>query len=103
MRSMASGGAFHVAYLIRQAMDRGATVVEPNEQAQDEWVRHVHETAIDIWQFQNECTPSYFNGEGSEKRHFYAGEPYGPGWDAFEQLLQDWRDKGDLEGMLFLT
>jgi hypothetical protein len=27
------------------------------------------------------------------------GEPYGPGWDAFEALLADWRSTGELHGM----
>jgi hypothetical protein len=25
---------------------------------------------------------------------------YGPGWDAFQKLLFDWRNKGDLEGLV---
>ncbi|MDH5172327.1 MAG: hypothetical protein OEW92_07910, partial [Gammaproteobacteria bacterium] len=57
------------------------------------------------------CTPSYFNNEGEaqltssgvEKYRFYLGEAYGPGWDAFEKLLQDWRDKGDLAGLTLTT
>jgi hypothetical protein len=24
---------------------------------------------------------------------------YGPGWTAFQTLLEEWREKGDLEGM----
>jgi cation diffusion facilitator CzcD-associated flavoprotein CzcO len=90
---------YHIAYIIKQALQRGAAVVEPTADAQDGWVRHVRETHFDISQFQRECTPSYFNGEGSEKPRWYAGEPYGPGWDAFENLLQQWRDQGQLEGL----
>ena len=55
---------------------------------------------VDISQFQRECTPSYFNGEGAEKLRWYAGETYGPGWVAFQRLLQEWRDKGTLEGLV---
>jgi hypothetical protein len=25
---------------------------------------------------------------------------YGPGWDAFQKMLQDWRDQGDLKGLV---
>jgi hypothetical protein len=54
-----------------------------------------------------ECTPSYFNNEGqpdvdengNEKFRFYLGEVYGPGWDAFMTLLDDWRQQGDLDGL----
>ncbi|MFT3964698.1 MAG: NAD(P)/FAD-dependent oxidoreductase [Sphingobium sp.] len=89
----------HVAYIIAEAMRRGATVVEPTAEAEAAWVKHIRETAIDIWRFQAECTPSYFNGEGSDKKRFYAGEAYGPGWDAFMTLLTGWREAGDLAGL----
>ncbi len=89
---------YHIAYIIKEALARGATVVEPSQEAQDAWVRQIRETAVDISSFQRECTPSYFNGEGSQR--WYAGETYGPGWFAFERLLQDWRDEGDLGGLV---
>ena len=98
----------HIAYIIREALERGATSVEPSLEAQNQWLSHLGETAIDNSDFVRECTPSYFNNEGekqfdsdgNEKYRFYLGEPYGPGWGAFQQLLQDWRDKGDLDGLV---
>ncbi len=97
----------HIAYIVKTALERGAVAVEPSQAAQDEWVRHIRETAIDISDFQRECTPSYFNNEGeadvdsegNQKLRWYLGEGYGPGWPAFMQLLQDWRDQGDLAGL----
>jgi cyclohexanone monooxygenase len=95
---------YHIAYIIKEAMARGATRVEPTLAAQTGYVDHVRATAVDISSFQRECTPSYFNGEGdTTKPRFYAGEPYGPGWEAFETLLQDWRDQGELEGLTLTT
>ncbi|HEX7873927.1 MAG TPA: NAD(P)/FAD-dependent oxidoreductase [Sphingobium sp.] len=89
----------HIAYIIAQAMTRGATVVEPTVEAEAAWVDHIRETAVDIWTFQAECTPSYFNGENSAKKRFYAGEAYGPGWEAFMSVLAQWRGPGDLAGL----
>jgi cation diffusion facilitator CzcD-associated flavoprotein CzcO len=90
----------HIAFIIQQALARGAKYVEPTLEAQDEWVKRIRETAFDISQFQRECTPSYFNNEGDEKKaRWFLGESYGPGWDAFQQLMQEWRDKGDLAGL----
>ena len=90
----------HIAYIIQQGLARGAKVVEPTLKAQDEWVKTIRETAFDISQFQRECTPSYFNNEGDEKKaRWFLGESYGPGWDAFQQLMQEWRNKGDLAGL----
>lgn len=99
--------ACHSAYIIASALDRGLAAVEPNKQAQDEYVRHFREVAIDITSLQRECTPSYYNNEGEtrtgsdgrEKYRHFLGETYGLGWTAFEQLLQDWRDDGNLAGL----
>ena len=84
------------------------TRVEPSLEAQDAYVRHIRETAIDIADFQAECTPSYYNNEsekvtdekGDRKYRNFLGEGYGPGWDAFQRLLQEWRDNGDLAGLV---
>jgi cation diffusion facilitator CzcD-associated flavoprotein CzcO len=90
----------HIAFIIQQALARGAKFVEPTLQAQDEWVKTIRATAFDLSQFQRECTPSYFNNEGDEKKaRWFLGESYGPGWDAFQGLMQEWRDKGDLAGL----
>jgi cation diffusion facilitator CzcD-associated flavoprotein CzcO len=97
----------HIAYIIGEALDRGATTVEPSQAAQDGYVQHIRETAIDLSAFQRECTPSYFINEGAaevdekgeKKYRWYLGETYGPGYYVFEKLLEDWRAAGDLEGL----
>lgn len=97
----------HSAWIIAEALKRGVTTVEPSLEAQDAYVDLVRATAVDMSAFARECTPSYFNNEGQEvtnekggtKLRSYTGEAYGPGFYAFETLLQDWRDKGDLEGL----
>jgi cation diffusion facilitator CzcD-associated flavoprotein CzcO len=101
----------HIAYIISEALARGATSVEPSLEAQTAWVEHMRATAIDNSQFLRECTPSYFNNEGEaqltssgvEKYRFYLGEPYGPGWNAFQKLMREWRDSGDLAGLVVAT
>jgi cation diffusion facilitator CzcD-associated flavoprotein CzcO len=98
----------HAVYIIAEALSRGIACVEPSAEAQDAYVRHFREVAIDISYLQRECTPSYYNNEGEthtgsdgrEKYRHFLGETYGPGWTAFEQMLQDWRDKGDLAGLV---
>jgi hypothetical protein len=63
-------------------------------------VRHIRETAFDLTTIQRECTPSYLNNEGEAKIRWYLGETYGLGFDAFDRLLQEWRAKGDLDGLV---
>jgi hypothetical protein len=94
---------FHIAYIISEALKRGATAVEPSQKAQDDYVRSFEELEIDLSEFQHQCTPSYFNNEGEDKPRWALFRIYGPGWDAFQQRMRDWRDKGDMEGLLVET
>lgn len=96
----------HIAYIIAEALARGATTVEPSREAQDAWCRTIRETAIDNSAFDAQCTPGYYNNEGGgggEGIRSHLGEPYGPGFYAFGDLLAEWRAKGDLDGLVLGT
>ena len=93
----------HIAYIISEALKRGATVVEPTKAAQDAWVKEIHDTEIDVESFARECTPGYYNNEGEEKFRWFLGDAYGPGPYAFLDLLQAWRDEGNLAGLWLKT
>ena len=95
---------YHIAYIVKEALHRCVTAVEPTEAAQDDWVKTLRANAIDISKLQHECPPSYFNNDGDHsKNRWYLGESWGPGWDSFEQIVEDWRNKNDLEGMSLST
>ena len=89
----------HIAYIISQALNRGLASVEPSLEAQDAWVDHLRATALPMEQIQADCPPSYLNNEGGKFR-YYLGEFYGPGWGAFQKILEDWRSQGDLQGLV---
>jgi cation diffusion facilitator CzcD-associated flavoprotein CzcO len=91
---------YHIAYVISETLKRGAKVVEPTQEAQDAYVRHFREVEFDSSQFQRECTPSYFTNEGQVKAPWALFRSYGPGWDAFQRLLEEWRNRGDLQGLV---
>jgi cyclohexanone monooxygenase len=93
----------HIAYIIAEAIARGATTVEPTQRAQDDWCTAIEETAIDNSAFDSQCTPGYYNNEGGgggEGIRSHLGQPYGPGFYAFGDLLGQWRAKGDLDGLV---
>ncbi|MEV4445684.1 flavin-containing monooxygenase [Streptomyces mirabilis] len=91
--------ARHIAYIIKETLARGASTVEPTEEAQDQWCATVRETAVDNTNFQRECTPGYYNNEGEQQIRSHLGEPYWPGFYALEDLLQAWRDTGEMRGL----
>ena len=94
--------AEHIAYIIAEAQNRGAAVVEPAQEAQDNWVHTVRELAIDNSAFEMSCTPGYYNNEGrggAVRNGAFLGDFYSPGFYAFDELIAAWRDSGDLEGL----
>lgn len=94
--------AEHIAYIIAEAQKRGATIVEPSQEGQDGWVATVAELAIDNSAFELSCTPGYYNNEGrgaAVNNGGFLGDFYAPGFYAFGELLAQWREQGDLEGL----
>lgn len=89
----------HIAYIIAQALDRGAKVIEPTQQAEEGWVRHMQETANSRADFMLECTPGYYNNEGDSTGKPSIGESYGPGFYAFGEVIAEWRKAGTMEGL----
>jgi cyclohexanone monooxygenase len=51
-------------------------------------------------EFLEQCTPGYYNGEGSDAvLSNLKNSTYAPGLNAFNELLAQWRKEGTLEGM----
>lgn len=88
--------AEHIAAVISRARVMGARVVEPTAAAEEDWVRTVVQTASDTTAFQAECTPGYYNGEGTRT---ISGASFSPGPVAFHRLLRVWRE-GDMSDVL---
>lgn len=89
----------HIAYIISEALKRGAQQVEPTQEAQDAYLKTFAEIEIDLSAFQSECTPSYFNNEGQANADWALFRGWGHGWQAFQTMVSDWRETGQLEGL----
>ncbi|MFK7895363.1 MAG: flavin-containing monooxygenase [Myxococcota bacterium] len=89
----------HLAYVMRAALDRGATTVEPSQQAEDAWCAEIAQGNAFL-EIQATCTPGYFNDEGKvgESEGWLAGF-YPEGSEAFFAMLKAWRASGELEGL----
>ncbi|MFD6444089.1 flavin-containing monooxygenase [Promicromonospora sp. NPDC060204] len=91
--------AGHIAAVVARAAKTGARYVEPTEAAQDAWAATIAQAGEgqDNSAFLAECTPGYYNGEGTRK----GGAPtsYSPGPVAFHRVLAQWRE-GDMGEVL---
>lgn len=81
--------ATHIAAMLEHAREQGVRQVEPTVEAEDRWLATIREVEVDNAAFLAECTPGYYNGEGTRKR---GGGGYSPGPVRFHQLLRQWRE-----------
>ncbi|TWF95364.1 flavin-containing monooxygenase [Saccharopolyspora dendranthemae] len=79
--------AAHVAAVIAEARRRGTKRVEPSVEAETDWVATIEAGSPERAWFDAECTPGYYNNEGSARPR----RTFGPGPAAFQRLLREWR------------
>ena len=89
----------HVAYILEHALEQDVRTVEASGEAESEWVQTIIQLARLGRKFLEECTPGYYNNEGKPGERSGQNAPYGVGSPAFFKLLEDWRNKGTLEGL----
>ncbi|MCZ6710956.1 MAG: NAD(P)/FAD-dependent oxidoreductase [Gammaproteobacteria bacterium] len=101
MTAMFDDQAVHVGYIIDEVKKRGLQVAEVTAESEAEWIAQIVALAgTGATAFLEDCTPGYYNREGLIRGgSSMQNSPYGPGINAFNALLQQWRDKGDLQGM----
>ena len=92
--------ATQTAYTIKRMVDLDARAFEPTEQAQENWLGVLMSHLTGTGKFSSECTPGFYNNEGSLGDHKMArNAPYAGGTLAYFEELKNWREKGDLEGL----
>ena len=99
MTSMFDDQARHIAYVIAEAGRRGAITVEPTQEAQDAWVDEINGFHVGGVSFLQSCTPGYYNNEGAPLAGSAFFGAYTPGINAFNRLLEEWREQGDMRGL----
>ena len=90
--------SIHLAYILKKASDMGVRRIEASKDAEEEWIKTIIEKARLSQDFQEKCTPGYYNNEGQPnplaQNTFYGGGPI-----EFFSLMNNWRSKGNLQGL----
>lgn len=90
----------HIAHTVKGALARNAKVVEATEQAENEWCETMQRKARLGMRFFSECTPGYYNTEGSpDAKNGFLSNVYGGGAVEFFDILRRWREEGELRGL----
>jgi cation diffusion facilitator CzcD-associated flavoprotein CzcO len=105
--------AAHVAYIISESTKRGSkegsakVVVEPTTEGEEAWAMQTAYRARGLAAMAG-CTPSYLNGEGATLNSDAGMEQmmkvarlgsWGEGVGSYVRIMEDWRAKGDMEGL----
>ena len=100
MTAMFDDQAMHVAYIVDEVKRRGKSAVEVTAEAEEKWVAEIVALAgTGATEFLEQCTPGYYNREGKGTQGTRQNSPYALGINAFNALLKQWREQGDMEGM----
>ncbi|MGH7806285.1 MAG: flavin-containing monooxygenase [Candidatus Binatia bacterium] len=101
MTQMFDEQAQHIAFLIAETIDRGATTIEPSEEGQQAWCDVIagFGAVTAALGFFESCTPGYYNNEGQSGSGGLGSGVYAAGINAFNKLLVEWREQRDLDGM----
>lgn len=91
----------HIAAVVKQCKDEGITRLEATEQAEAEWTEGIIKGQWRSVKYQQECTPGYYNLEGkiNDNERTKSHGNYGKGPLEFCKVMEEWRSKGDLEGL----
>ena len=92
--------AKHIAYIIAEALNRGATTVEPSQEGQDAWVQHRPGTGDRQLRRSNFLHARLLQQRGQRvrRRRSFLGDYYWP-VSTVRRTAREWRDKGDLDGL----
>ena len=90
--------SIHLSHILSTAIKKGTTRIEASEEAEKKWVETIIEKSRLTADFQEKCTPGYYNNEGQinpkPQNNMYGGGPI-----EFFRLMKKWRSKGNLEGL----
>ena len=95
--------AVHQAHIIAHALAQGYKTVEVTAAAEETWI----DTIVGFTDGPlgglggADCTPGYYNNEGQPNPSAQQSAPYGGGSIRFFELLKEWREDGNFEGLAF--
>ena len=96
---MLSEQSMHVAHVVGHCLANDIDTVEASTEAEDQWTETIVGMSGDRVKFLEACTPGFYNNEGGSLEGAAKAMPYGGGPLAFVQILADWRDKGEFDGL----
>ncbi len=98
--------SINLSQIIKQCSGNCTNTIEVTAEAEEAWVQRIIDIATanaigsQNTNFQDECTPGYYNNEGQPRRVAIQNGAYGLGPMSYIQELREWRQTGKFEGLM---
>jgi cation diffusion facilitator CzcD-associated flavoprotein CzcO len=91
--------AKHIAYVVSECEKQHIKTIQPTAEAEEAWVKGIVQGSKAMRTYFLNCTPSYFNNEGQLNDDSETAGTYAQGVAAWAQLLETWREQGEMKGL----
>ena len=90
----------HIGYMLKQCEKEQLSSIEPSRESEDKWVEEIIAVSRFASDFQESCTPGYYNNEGKPNPKSVQNGPYGKGSRPYFRITAAWREEGNMSGIL---
>lgn len=90
----------HIGYILKECKNENLSSIEVSREAEDKWVEEIIAVSRFAADFQESCTPGYYNNEGKPNPKSVQNGPYGKGSRPYFRITAAWREEGNMAGIL---
>ena len=90
----------HIGYMLKQCEKEQLSAIEASKESEDKWVEEIIAVSRFASDFQESCTPGYYNNEGEPNPKSVQNGPYGKGSRPYFRITAAWREEGNMSGIL---
>jgi cyclohexanone monooxygenase len=90
----------HIGYMLKQCEKEKLSSIEASRESEDKWVEEIIAVSRFASDFQESCTPGYYNNEGEPNPKSVQNGPYGKGSRPYFRITAAWREEGNMSGIL---
>ena len=89
----------HIGYILNECRKDNLASIDVEKEAEDKWVEEIIGVSRFASDFQESCTPGYYNNEGEPNPKSVQNGPYGKGSRPYFRITAAWREEGNMAGI----
>ena len=89
----------HIGYILNECRKDSLASIDVEKEAEDKWVEEIIGVSRFASDFQESCTPGYYNNEGKPNPKSVQNGPYGKGSRPYFRITAAWREEGNMAGI----